>query len=103
MVNIPGDLVADLDLRALNNYCAGPDMGRIDAVRLVSLGITVSHGAVMTVQASRRRLKIRSAEALLRNTQSRTLLEKYRRKCVRSIGFGVLVSDPSRPFHVRLG
>lgn len=42
--------------------------------------------------------KDQSAEALLRNTQSRTLLEKYRRKCVRSIGFGVLVSDPSRPF-----
>lgn len=40
-----------------------------------------------------------SAEALLQNTQSRTLLEKYRRKCVRSIGFGVLVSDTSRPFH----
>lgn len=43
--------------------------------------------------------KDQSAEALLRSTQSRTLLEKYRRKCVRSIGFGVLVSDPSRPFH----
>lgn len=37
-------------------------------------------------------------DALLRNTQSRTLLEKYRRKCTRSIGFGVLVSDPSKPF-----
>ncbi len=42
--------------------------------------------------------KDQSAEALLRNTQSRTLLEKYRRKCNRSIGFGVLVSDPSKPF-----
>jgi hypothetical protein len=37
-------------------------------------------------------------DALLRNTQSRTLLEKYRRKCTRSIGFGILVSDLSRPF-----
>jgi hypothetical protein len=38
-------------------------------------------------------------DALLRNTQSRTLLEKYRRKCTTSIGFGVSVSDPSKPFH----
>jgi hypothetical protein len=39
-----------------------------------------------------------SPDALLRNTESRTLLEKYRRKCTTSIGFGVLVSDRSKPF-----
>ncbi|MEW6247529.1 MAG: SEC-C metal-binding domain-containing protein [Nitrospirota bacterium] len=43
--------------------------------------------------------KGQAADALLRNTQSRTLLEKYRRKCTTSIGFGVVVSDPSKPFH----
>jgi len=37
-------------------------------------------------------------EALLRNTQQRTQVKKYRRKCAKSIGFGVLVSDPSKPF-----
>jgi hypothetical protein len=39
------------------------------------------------------------SDALLRNTQARTLLEKYRRKCTTSIGFGVFVSDLSKPFH----
>lgn len=38
------------------------------------------------------------ADALLQNTQRRTLLEKYRRKCRKSIGFGVFVNNPSKPF-----
>lgn len=42
--------------------------------------------------------KDQPADALLRNIQTRTLLEKYRRKCTRSIGFGVLVSGFSKPF-----
>jgi len=42
--------------------------------------------------------KTQPADALMRNTQSRTLLEKYRRRCTRSIGFGVMTSDLSKPF-----
>lgn len=42
--------------------------------------------------------KDQPATALLQNVHQRTLLEKYRRKCRRSIGFGVLVSDSSKPF-----
>lgn len=38
------------------------------------------------------------AEALWQNTSRRTLLEKHRRKCTRSIGFGVMTSDRSKPF-----
>jgi len=37
-------------------------------------------------------------EALVRNLQQRTLLEKYRRKCTKSIGFGIVLSDTSKPF-----
>jgi hypothetical protein len=32
----------------------------------------------------------------------RTSIEKYRRKALRSIGFGIMVADSSRPFHCAL-
>lgn len=42
--------------------------------------------------------KDQPATALLQNIQRRMLLEKYRRKCRRSIAFGVLVANSSKPF-----
>ncbi|NKQ34757.1 MAG: NERD domain-containing protein, partial [Chloroflexi bacterium] len=38
-------------------------------------------------------------DLLEKRTEIRTVIEKYRRKCKKSIGFGVMVLDKSRPFH----
>jgi hypothetical protein len=42
--------------------------------------------------------KDQPVDALLQSTQARTVLEKYRRRCTRSIGFGICVTDSSKPF-----